>query len=213
MRSVWFWLAAVVACGDPTECELPRPAMREVVGPCSIEVARLGASAACRVDVRWQYMYDGDRLVRIEKHNTVGVSLQLAIELAYDERDRLAAREARSAGEFPDPVLWRESYQYDELDRVIAIETEDRYGGDLELRTYDLRGSLVGHTLDRLRDGTLDEVHRYVRDATGELVARECDGCGQLGGADGVLDLVCKRERAGDTVIESCDGGRWPLDG
>lgn len=207
-------LIVIAACDDPTECGVPQPLGRVAPGPCSVDVTEFDRERACKVGVRWFYTYDGERVVRAEKHNTVGISHQLTITYEYDERDRLAAREVRSPGETTDRYRERSTYRYDDGDRLIAIDTDDQYNGELELRTYDAAGRLVGQTRDVLRDGTIEEVHRYIRSDDGVLVSRECDGCGRLlEDADGVVDLVCKRDHLGDTIVETCDGGRWPLDG
>jgi YD repeat-containing protein len=207
-------LLVLAACEDPTECSVPQPAERVVPGPCTMEVSEYDPHGACKVPVRWVYAYEGERLVRAEKHNTVGISLQQTITYEYDAQERLAAREVRSAGEVTNRYLERSTYRYDDADHLIAIDTDDQYDGELELRSYDLSGHLIGLTRDRLHDGTIDEAHHYVRDNAGVLVSRECDGCGRLlEDADGTIDLVCKREHVGDTLIESCDGGHWPLDG
>ena len=206
-------VAALVACEDPTECGVPEPVDRPVPGPCVVDVTEPDRDRACSVQVRWFYEYEGDRVVRAEKHNTVGVAHQLTFTYDYDERGRLAVRERYSAGGLQE-LQERAFYTYDDADRLIAIESEDQYGGDLERYEYDDGGRLVRHTRDVLRDGALEEDERYIRDDAGVLVARECDGCGRLlEDVDGDIDLICKREHQGDSFVESCDGGHWPLDG
>jgi YD repeat-containing protein len=214
-RAGYAIVVLLVACADDrTECSVTEPVERTVPGPCTREVTYPLKDGGCFATVRWQYTYEGDRVVRAEKHNTEGISHQLTITYEYDEQGRLAVRETRSAGEHTDRYLERETYTYDELDRIVTIESDDQYGGQLESRSYDDVGRLLGRTFDRQRDGTLDEVHHYLRDDAGVMIARECDGCGRLlEGADGVIDLVCKREHLGESMIERCDGGRWPLDG
>jgi hypothetical protein len=213
-RATYVVVALLVACDDPTECSIAASPARSVPGPCTVELTNPLKDGGCRATVRWVYTYDDDRLVRAEKHNTEGISLQLVVTYGYDERGRRSVRETYSAGEYPDRSLERETYTYDERDRLVTVEADDQYGGELEVYTYDGADRLAGSALDLLRDGTLEEVHRYVRDDAGEMIARECDGCGRLlEDVDGDLDLVCKRERKGDSVIERCDGGHWPLDG